>query len=176
MAFRYGSSFSLPFYNTWYDVEPYAKTGKYDWDIDIKDLQFVFGRDGHHCVNWYEPEAVMGLYSLASDSEQACKAVKLNVRDSTARFTKISSSYYVDPVTVVFTGNATPTHLENWAQSHGFPVLDHDGEQRFWEGGVCSYEDVDAAENEGGCIPPPFGDCLGLPELVSLWMLGASSS
>jgi uncharacterized repeat protein (TIGR01451 family) len=47
IAFRYGSSFGLQLYNGYYDLEP--QTG--DFDIDIKDLQFVFGRDGSTCTN-----------------------------------------------------------------------------------------------------------------------------
>jgi uncharacterized repeat protein (TIGR01451 family) len=45
IAGRYGSFFGLLLYNSFYDLEP--KTT--DFDIDIKDLQFVFGRDGSMC-------------------------------------------------------------------------------------------------------------------------------
>jgi len=45
VAFRYGSFAGLQLYDQWYDLEPrYA-----DYDIDIKDVQFVFGRDGSTC-------------------------------------------------------------------------------------------------------------------------------
>ena len=45
LAYRYGASFGLLLYNSFYDLEP-----KYtDFDIDIKDVQFVFGRDGSTC-------------------------------------------------------------------------------------------------------------------------------
>jgi uncharacterized repeat protein (TIGR01451 family) len=47
-AFRYGSFFGQLLYNQYYDLEPFV-TG--DFDIDIKDLQFVFGRDGSLCLN-----------------------------------------------------------------------------------------------------------------------------
>ena len=45
IAFRYGSSFGLLLYDQWFDLEPKLS----DFDIDIKDLQFVFGRDGSTC-------------------------------------------------------------------------------------------------------------------------------
>ncbi|MDI6858179.1 MAG: DUF11 domain-containing protein [Dehalococcoidia bacterium] len=45
IAFRYGSFFGLQLYDQWFDLEP-----KYtDFDIDIKDLQFVFGRNYSTC-------------------------------------------------------------------------------------------------------------------------------
>jgi len=45
IAFRYGSSWGLQLYDQWFDLEPkYA-----DQDIDIKDLQFIFGRNGSTC-------------------------------------------------------------------------------------------------------------------------------
>ena len=45
MAFRYGSSLGLQLYDQWYDLEP-----KYtDGDIDIKDIQFIFGRHNSTC-------------------------------------------------------------------------------------------------------------------------------
>jgi hypothetical protein len=47
IAFRYGSRTGLQLYNPYYDLEP--ETG--DFDIDVKDLQFVFGRDGSTCNN-----------------------------------------------------------------------------------------------------------------------------
>jgi uncharacterized repeat protein (TIGR01451 family) len=45
ISFRYGSSFGNLLYDPWYDLEPALK----DYDIDIKDLQKVFGRDGSNC-------------------------------------------------------------------------------------------------------------------------------
>jgi hypothetical protein len=45
VAFRYGASWGLQLYDPWFDLEPkYA-----DQDIDIKDLQFVFGRNYSTC-------------------------------------------------------------------------------------------------------------------------------
>ena len=46
MAHRYGAFFGLLLYDQFYDLEP-SPHG--DFDIDIKDLQFVFGRDGREC-------------------------------------------------------------------------------------------------------------------------------
>jgi len=45
IAFRYGAFFGSLYYSSWYDLEPWIK----DFDIDIKDLQKVFGRDGSTC-------------------------------------------------------------------------------------------------------------------------------
>jgi hypothetical protein len=45
IAARYGSFFGSTLYNRWYDLEP----AYHDLDIDIKDLQKVFGRDGSDC-------------------------------------------------------------------------------------------------------------------------------
>jgi hypothetical protein len=46
IAFRYGSFFGHLVYDQNYDMEPWPTA---DFDIDIKDLQFVFGRDGSTC-------------------------------------------------------------------------------------------------------------------------------
>jgi len=46
-AFRYGSTTGLQLYDQWYDLEPASADG----DIDIKDLQFVFGRNYSTCEN-----------------------------------------------------------------------------------------------------------------------------
>lgn len=46
-ATRYGFSFGSLLYNIWFDLEPHT-TGA-DGDIDIKDVQFVFGRFGSEC-------------------------------------------------------------------------------------------------------------------------------
>jgi hypothetical protein len=48
IAFRYGSFFGHLVYNQNFDLEPWPTA---DFDIDIKDLQFVFGRDGSTCAN-----------------------------------------------------------------------------------------------------------------------------
>jgi hypothetical protein len=45
VAFRYGSSWGLQLYDQWFDLEPKFA----DQDIDIKDLQFVFGRNYSTC-------------------------------------------------------------------------------------------------------------------------------
>ena len=47
IATRYGGFFGSLLYNKWYDLEP----ATHDLDIDIKDLQKVFGRDGSTCQN-----------------------------------------------------------------------------------------------------------------------------
>jgi uncharacterized repeat protein (TIGR01451 family) len=51
-AFRYGTFFGSLWYDDWYDLEPPLT----DYDIDVKDLQFVFGRDGSTCQNPYPPQ------------------------------------------------------------------------------------------------------------------------
>ena len=45
IGFRYGAFFGSLLYNKWYDLEP----NLHDLDIDIKDIQKVFGRDGSTC-------------------------------------------------------------------------------------------------------------------------------
>ena len=45
LAFRYGASWGLQLYDQWFDLEPKFA----DQDIDIKDLQFVFGRNYSTC-------------------------------------------------------------------------------------------------------------------------------
>jgi uncharacterized repeat protein (TIGR01451 family) len=45
IAFRYGSFFGNLLYDPWFDLEPSLK----DFDVDIKDLQKVFGRNGSTC-------------------------------------------------------------------------------------------------------------------------------
>jgi len=45
IAYRYGATFGNLLYNSWYDLEPALK----DYDIDIKDLQKVWGRQGSLC-------------------------------------------------------------------------------------------------------------------------------
>jgi hypothetical protein len=47
MGYRYGSFFGSVLYGRWYDLEPALR----DLDIDVKDLQKVFGRDGSTCQN-----------------------------------------------------------------------------------------------------------------------------
>jgi subtilisin family serine protease len=45
IASRYGQYIFSPLYNIRFDIEPKFP----DYDIDIKDLQWTFGRDGMHC-------------------------------------------------------------------------------------------------------------------------------
>jgi len=47
LAFRYGSRLGGQLYDRWYDLEPKWS----DDDVDIKDLQFVFGRNNSTCQN-----------------------------------------------------------------------------------------------------------------------------
>lgn len=47
LAVRYGAFFGSLLYNKYFDLEP----ATHDLDIDIKDLQKVFGRDGSSCQN-----------------------------------------------------------------------------------------------------------------------------
>ncbi len=46
IAARYLAIFGMLAYDPWFDLEPSSTDG----DIDIKDLQFVFGRNGSTCV------------------------------------------------------------------------------------------------------------------------------
>jgi hypothetical protein len=52
IAYRYGSVFGMLLYSKWYDLEPQT----HDLDIDIKDMQKVFGRDGSTCQNPIPPQ------------------------------------------------------------------------------------------------------------------------
>jgi hypothetical protein len=52
IAFRYGSAFGNLLYDPWFDLEPSLK----DFDVDIKDLQKVFGRNGSTCENPIPPQ------------------------------------------------------------------------------------------------------------------------
>ena len=45
ISYRYGAFFGDVLYQKWFDLEP----ALHDLDIDIKDLQKVFGRDGSSC-------------------------------------------------------------------------------------------------------------------------------
>jgi hypothetical protein len=52
IAGRYGTFFGNIYYDPWFDLEPALK----DFDIDIKDLQKVFGRDGSTCAMPVPPQ------------------------------------------------------------------------------------------------------------------------
>jgi hypothetical protein len=52
IALRYGAVFRNPFYEAWYDLEPALK----DMNIDIKDIQKVFGRNGSTCQDPVPPQ------------------------------------------------------------------------------------------------------------------------
>jgi hypothetical protein len=62
MAFRYGAFMGQLLYDTFFDLEPFVTP---DFDIDIKDLQFVFGRIGSGCQepipNSQEPQPANGV-------------------------------------------------------------------------------------------------------------------
>jgi len=66
IAFRYGTFFGLTLYDEWFDLAPECFDpgdgivrcyNVPDFDIDIKDLQFVFGRDGSMCQDPIPPQA-----------------------------------------------------------------------------------------------------------------------
>jgi hypothetical protein len=154
-AFRYGSFYGLLLYDQRFDLEPQAGTYDYppphdaqgyeigdDWDIDIKDLQVVFGRDGGTCVVFWDPNVSMGEYSY-KDSTPTGPGTACGVPVTNPP----GSAYYVDPIGTVFFADATASRLEQEAQAHGFPDIEHNPEQRFWETGQCSFEDVDARYN-----------------------------
>lgn len=148
IAWRYGSWLNHGPYDTRYDLDPFMATGQYDYDIDIKDIQRVFVRSGLTCLMFWDPQTSMGMYSYKGSTPTGpgtacCPTAK----------TPPGSAYYVDPISMVFTNNAFSSRLEQELTTHGLPVLEYDGEQRFWEVGQCSFEDVDAGENGGGCCP-----------------------
>jgi len=51
-ASHYSATFGALLYQPWYDLEPALK----DFDVDIKDLQKVFGRNGSTCANPVPPQ------------------------------------------------------------------------------------------------------------------------
>ena len=60
VAFRWGAAKGNILYNPRFDLEPSASAGgggkNGDGDIDIKDLQFVFGRHGSTCASPNPPQ------------------------------------------------------------------------------------------------------------------------
>jgi hypothetical protein len=60
IAGKYGTFFGNIFYDPWFDLEPALK----DFDIDIKDLQKVFGRDGSTCALPIPPQPPVPGYSV----------------------------------------------------------------------------------------------------------------
>jgi hypothetical protein len=60
IAGRYGTFFGNIYYDPWFDLEPALK----DFDIDIKDLQKVFGRDGSTCAMPIPPQPPGQGYSV----------------------------------------------------------------------------------------------------------------
>jgi hypothetical protein len=56
IAWRYGSFFGSTLYSQWYDLEP----NLHDLDIDIKDIQKVYGRDGSTCQNPRQSQPPLG--------------------------------------------------------------------------------------------------------------------
>lgn len=167
-AFRYGASFGSSLYSQRYDVIPQAWDYDYppprdqwgneigdDWTINILDVQFVFGRDYMNCAMFYDPETLMGMYSYESETPTGPgTACGLPVTDPPS-----ASEYAVDPIGVVFYGNATASRLEQEAGEHDYPQLAGDPEQRFWEVGRCTFEDVDARLDREWTCTPPFDSC-----------------
>ena len=51
IAYRYGAVYGNLLYDPWYDLQSDLPGGGLDYDIDIKDLQRVFGRNGSTCQN-----------------------------------------------------------------------------------------------------------------------------
>jgi hypothetical protein len=54
-ATHYGANFGSLLYDHWFDLEPALRDG----DVDIKDLQKVFGRNGSTCANPVPPQPAL---------------------------------------------------------------------------------------------------------------------
>jgi hypothetical protein len=67
VAFRWGASLGSLLYNTRYDLEP-SGTVKGDGDVDIKDLQFVFGRFNSSCGRQIDNNLAPVLKPLPTDT------------------------------------------------------------------------------------------------------------
>jgi hypothetical protein len=61
VAFRWGVSKGHQFYNPFMNVEPSGPQS--DSDIDINDLQFIFGRFGSTCENPHPVQSPVNLKS-----------------------------------------------------------------------------------------------------------------
>jgi hypothetical protein len=157
MAVRWGTFYGLLYYHQDFDLEPDIRDGisnnDDDYDIDIKDLQIAWGRSDAACVMFWDPNLSMGEYSYKDSTPTgpgtACTETAKDPPGST---------YYKDPIGVLFYGNATASRLEQEAQQHGYPTIEHDDEQRFWEVGRCTFEDVDAREDRPWTCGGPVGD------------------
>lgn len=148
---RYGAVWPDLTYNTRFDVEPYVRVKgvRLDYDIDILDVQKVWGRVGFYCAMFWTPYNLMGTYSLKRDdvARGLCQRAR-----SFSELDVAGGAVLSDPVSVVFAGDATVNKLTEHAQHHGFPYVGGASHQLFWEIGHCSEDDVSAAENDGLCV------------------------
>lgn len=74
VAFRWGARTGALVYNPWYDVEPSGSVSG-DGDIDIKDLQFVYGRFGSDCAEPHPPQPPVNSKALSTPTPTATPTV-----------------------------------------------------------------------------------------------------
>ena len=82
IAGKYGAFFGSLLYSKWYDLEP----ALHDLDIDIKDIQKVFGRDGSNCQD-------AGAAAAAARSADAVLAASIIATNMTSGLKSPLSSY-----------------------------------------------------------------------------------
>jgi hypothetical protein len=70
-----------------------------------------------------------------------------------AHDTCVDPDKWKDPITVAFVLGATPTEVKQHAMSHGYEVDEYDDEQRYYDHGLCRFEQVDVATRAE--IQPP---------------------
>jgi hypothetical protein len=108
---RYGTSFGIQPYDVFFDLEPQIP----DQDIDIKDLQFVYGRDGTTCEGAEQPEPSPTPTATATATVEPATATPTPSGSETPTFTpgpeSPTATYTPESPTATYTpsGGATAT-------------------------------------------------------------------
>ncbi len=99
-AVRYGTTLGLWPYDLWFDLEPW--TG--DYDIDIKDLQFVFGRDSWTCKSREPPKTPTPTFTATATASNTPTPTETPTPTQTPTSTPVTPS-----PTFTATAPATPS-------------------------------------------------------------------